>query len=197
MYRGIPSLYQTKRGKKLTKLPYIKSVEAIAKSKLFNIEKIELIFSNSKREYYEKLSGQRTGGVMVVPLTQDQTVLLIREYSVGFERYELGFVKGGLEKGELAEDAANREMREEVGYAAKEFILLKNVSVWPNYSSFETSIFMANRLYRDPLIGDEPEEIEILEWPVKNLDALRSRKDFTDARSLLATYLIQDYIKNK
>ncbi len=181
----------------MTKLPYIKSVEAIAKSRLFNIEKIELIFSNSKHEYYEKLSGQRTEGVMVVPLTEDQTVLLIREYSVGLERYELGFVKGGLEKDELVEDAANREMREEVGYAAEEFILLKKVSVWPNYSSFETSIFVASCLYRDPLIGDEPEEIEILEWPVKNLEALRSRKDFTDARSLLATYLIQDYIKNK
>ncbi len=56
---------------------------------------------------------------------------------------------------------------------------------------------MASRLYKDPLIGDEPEKIEILRWPIKNLGALRSRDDFTDARSLLATYLIQDYIENK
>ena len=181
----------------MTKLPCIKNVETIAESRLFNIEKIEVIFPNSKREYYERLSGHNSGGVMVVPLIEDHTVLLVREYSAGLERYERGFVRGGIEKGELAKDAANREMREEVGYASRELLLLKKVSVWPNYSPFETSIFMASSLYRDPLIGDEPEKIEILRWPIKTLGALRSRDDFTDARSLFATYLIQDYIENK
>jgi hypothetical protein len=32
-------------------------------------------------------------------------------------------------------------------------------------------------------------------WPLQQLDQLRGRDDFTDSRSLLATYLVDDYVR--
>ena len=176
----------------MTKLPVINRVKTVAKSRLFDIEEVELHFSNGTRAFYERLAGTGTGGVLVVPLVRGNMILLVREYSVGFERYELGFVKGRIENGESAEAAAVRELREEIGFDAKQLRLLTSVSLWPNYSPFQTFIFLASSLYESPLAGDEPEELETLSWPIENLASLRNRDDFTDARCLLATYLIEE-----
>ena len=48
-----------------------------------------------------------------------------------------------------------------------------------------------------PLNGDEPEVLETIPWALSNLEQLRRRNDFTDARCLLATYLAhQELVQN-
>jgi len=50
---------------------------------------------------YERLArGRSNGAVLIVPLLDDETVLLIREYSAGVHRYELGLPKGKVDVGE-------------------------------------------------------------------------------------------------
>jgi ADP-ribose diphosphatase len=155
---------------------------------LFEIEEVELHFSNGYQAHYERLRGS-TGGVLVVPVIEDDIILLVREYAVGVERYELGFVKGRVEIGESPEAAAVREMQEEIGFNARELQLLAAVSLTPAYSSHKTFIFLAMDLYESPLEGDEPEELETVPWALSDLERLRCRDDFTDARCLLATFL--------
>ena len=150
---------------------------------------MELYFSNGHRARYERLGGSGTG-VLVVPVTEEGKILLVREYAVGFERYELGFVKGRVENGESPQTAAAREMQEEIRCNAAEFQLLATVSLTPAYSSYRTFIFLANGLYESSLKGDEPEELTIVPWALVDLEQLRRRDDFTDARCLLTTYLI-------
>ena len=172
----------------MTKLPQIRSTSIVAKSRLFEIEDVELHFSNGHQAHYERLGGS-AGGVLVVPVTKGGMILLVREYAVGVERYELGFVKGRVEIGESPQFAAAREMQEEIGFDAGELRLLATVSLTPAYSSYRTFIFLAMGLYESSLEGDEPEELEIVPWDVSDLEQLRLRDDFTDARCLLATYL--------
>jgi ADP-ribose diphosphatase len=151
---------------------------------------VELRFANGHQAHYERLGGN-AGGVLVVPVTGEGMILLIREYAVGVERYELGFVKGRIESGESPQIAAAREMREEIGFDAGELQLLTTVSIMPAYSSYRTFIFLAMDLYESPLEGDEPEELQTVPWALSDLERLRQRDDFTDSRCLLATYLAQ------
>lgn len=160
----------------------------MATSRLFKIEEVELHFANGNQARYERLGGSACS-VLVVPIVEDDRILLIREYAVGVERYELGFVKGRVENGESPQLAAAREMQEEIGFDAGEFRLLATVSLTPGYSSYRTFIFLAMELYESPLEGDEPEELETVPWALSELEQLRKRDDFTDARSILATYL--------
>ena len=53
-------------------------------------------------------------------MLDDDTVLLVNEYAAGLERFELGLPKGRLDQDETAEQGANRELKEEVGYGARE-----------------------------------------------------------------------------
>lgn len=180
----------------MTKLPQVRSTRTVAKSRLFEIEEVELDFANGSRAHYERVVGT-AGGVLVVPVTEDDLILLVREYAVGFERYELGFVKGRVENGESPQSAAAREMQEEIGFNAIEFRLLAAASLTPAYSGYKTFIFLAMGLYESSLDGDEPEELETVPWALTDLERLRQRDDFTDARCLLATYLVYQELGRK
>jgi ADP-ribose diphosphatase len=72
---------------------------------------------------------------------------------------------------------------------------LTTVTVTPGYSNFQSWIFLASELSHDPLEGDEPEVLETQDWPINEFDALRTRQDFTDARCVLATYLVASQLK--
>jgi 8-oxo-dGTP pyrophosphatase MutT (NUDIX family) len=68
---------------------------------------------------YERLAGSAVpGAVVIAPLLDTRDILLVREYAVGLERYELGLPMGLLHGSETALQAANRELMEETGYAA-------------------------------------------------------------------------------
>lgn len=65
---------------------------------------------------YERMRPSPREAVMIVPVIGDHLLLLlIREYAVGTESYELGFPKGLIDLGEKVLEAANRELMEEVG----------------------------------------------------------------------------------
>ncbi|VFS31291.1 ADP compounds hydrolase [Escherichia coli] len=94
--------------------PTILNVETVARSRLFTVESVDLEFSNGVRRVYERMRPTNREAVMIVPIVDDH-LILIREYAVGTESYELGFSKGLIDPGESVFEAANRELKEEVG----------------------------------------------------------------------------------
>ena len=106
-------------------LPQVLDVRTIARTRLFHIEAVDLKFGNGHYAQFERFMGDGSGSVLVIPMPDAQHLLLLREYAVGCERYELGFVKGRIDAGESPRDAALREMREEIGYAAREIVELE------------------------------------------------------------------------
>jgi ADP-ribose diphosphatase len=94
----------------MTKLPTIHQIRTVASSRLFWVQAVDLEFSNGEQRTYERLANRGHGAVLIVPVLNDDTLLLIREYSAGTERYELGFPKGKVEAGEDLMAAANREI---------------------------------------------------------------------------------------
>jgi ADP-ribose diphosphatase len=171
--------------------PKILARRLVARSRLIHIEEVELEFANGVRRTYERIPAGDSDSVLVVPLLDPETLLLIREYGAGSERYELGLPKGVVERGEDALAAANRELQEEIGYAARDLRLLGQVSVVPGYIGHRSQIVLARALYPSRLPGDEPEPIEVVPWRLDAIDALLARDDFDEARALAALYLTE------
>lgn len=174
--------------------PKIQSRELIAKTRIFRIEEIALQFSNGEQRRYERLLGGPQGSVLVVPMLDADTLLLIREYSAGSHDYQLGFPKGRMEPGEDPLQAADRELREEVGYGARDLMLLKTMTIAPAYIQHHTHIVLARDLFPDKQPGDEPEPLEVVPWRLSDWRALMTQADLTEARSIAALYLTRDYI---
>lgn len=171
--------------------PEIRRIEIVAQSRLFRVEQLDLQFSNGREVRYERVAGTSRGVVLVLPLLDVDTLLLVREYGAGVERYELGFPKGRIEGDESPEAAANREIMEEVGYGARKLTPLKTLSLAPGYFTHRTQVILAEELYPASAEGDEPEELEVISWPLSNIQGLLQRDDFSEARSIAALYLLQ------
>lgn len=160
----------------------------------FQVQQLDLEFSNGERRLFQRLTGRGHGAVVVVPMLDDQTVLLVREYATGVHRYELGLVKGRIDAGEDAVTAANRELKEEAGYGARQLDVLRQLTLAPTYMSHQTTLVLARDLYPERLAGDEPEELEVVPWPLARLDALMLREDFSEGRSLAALFIAREWL---
>ncbi len=84
--------------------PTILNVETVARSRLFTVESVDLEFSNGVRRVYERMRPTNREAVMIVPIVDDH-LILIREYAVGTESYELGFSKGLIDPGESVSES--------------------------------------------------------------------------------------------
>lgn len=172
--------------------PEILERKIVARSRLFAVEQLQLRFGNGVERTYERLLTPPIPAVMVVPLVDPQTVLLIREYGAGVERYELSLPKGARDAGESVIATANRELMEECGYGARVLAPLTELTLSPGYMGHRIAVVLAEDLYPQRLAGDEPEPIEVVPWPLADIDGLLAREDFSEARSLAALYLVRD-----
>ncbi|GAM70264.1 ADP compounds hydrolase nudE [Vibrio sp. JCM 19236] len=171
--------------------PQILDKQEVARSRLFCIESLDLEFSNGEKRTYERMKPSGRNAVMIVPVTADGDLLLVREYAAGTESYELGFPKGLIDEGETEVEAANRELKEEIGFGANQFTPLKEVILAPSYFSSRMTLFLAKNLYPESLIGDEPEPLEVVKWPLAQANDLLTHLDFCEARSISALMLAQ------
>lgn len=177
--------------------PEILDSKLIARSRLFGIEELHVRFTNGEERTYERLRTPPIAAVMCVPLLDDDTVVLIREYGAGVEDYQLTLPKGAYEHGEDWQQAADRELKEEAGYGARRLTLLKQMTLSPGYMGHRIRVVLAEDLYEERLPGDEPEPLEVLTWKLSELDALVAREDVTEARVIAALYMVRDIVNKR
>ncbi|MBJ3815007.1 ADP compounds hydrolase NudE [Shimwellia pseudoproteus] len=176
------------------KKPTILNVETVARSRLFNVESVDLEFSNGVRRVYERMRPSNREAVMIIPIVDDH-IILIREYAVGTESYELGFSKGLIDPGENIYQAANRELKEEVGFGANQLTFLRRLTLAPSYFSSKMNILVAEDLYPESLPGDEPEPLPQVRWPLSDLMGLLDEADFSEARNVSALFLVREWLR--
>ncbi|MEZ8150854.1 ADP compounds hydrolase NudE [Vibrio splendidus] len=176
--------------------PEILGQQTVAQSKLFSIESLDLRFSNGVERTYERMKPSGRNAVMMVPITEQGDILLVREYAAGTERYELGFPKGLIDPGEQPNQAAVRELKEEIGFGANKLTPLKEVILAPSYFSSKMTLFIAEELYPEKLEGDEPEPLDIVRWPLAQAEELLTHLDFCEARSITALLLALRVLNN-
>ena len=176
-------------------LPLIHQRRVEKAGKRMEFELLDLEFSNGVRRTYSRMRTHGLGAVIIVPMQDDETVLLAREYACGLHHYEVGLPKGRLEQGESILDAANRELREEIGFGARDLRELTQLSLAPGYMTHVTHVVLARDLYPEKLEGDEPEELDVVPWPIADLQSLTAREDCTEGRTIAALYIARDYLR--
>lgn len=170
--------------------PKIVSVRTAARSRLFHIEAVELRFSNGSVREFERVAGSaQPGAVIIVPMLDQHTLLLVREYAVGLERYELSLPMGRVQNSETTLEAANRELREETGYAARQLRTLHTLALAPGILGYKMDVVLATGLFPSVSTGDEPEPLEVVDCPLDRLDELVARGGIADARTLAALFV--------
>ncbi|MCV2348362.1 NUDIX domain-containing protein [Paucibacter sp. Y2R2-4] len=125
------------------------------------------------------------GAVMIVPLLDDDRLLMERQFRYPMGRAMLEFPAGKLDAGEAPLVCAQRELLEETGYSAAEWAhagVLHNAIA---YSDEGIEIFFARGLKAGKQSLDEGEFLDIVTHSVGELDALAASGAMTDAKTLI------------
>ena len=177
----------------------MKSLPVIHESRLveprYQIEQMDLEFANGERRTYERIHGSGRPVVVIVPMLDADTVLLTREYAAGLHRYELGLPRGRVDAGETLLEGAQRELKEETGYGARELLILRSLSLAPTYMSHVAHVVLARDLFEERLEGDEPELIEVVPWKINDLHQLLTLEEFSEGRAMAALFLAREWLQ--
>lgn len=177
--------------------PEIINSQVVARSKYFAIEEMQLRFHNGEERIYERLQEVKTQSVIILPMLDASTIMLVREYAVGVNSYVLGFPKGRLERGESHMEGANRELMEELGHGARDLRVLTELTLAPGHLCHKITVVLAENLYKNRLLGDEPESLEVVQVSLDSLDELILRGDLTEARSLAALCILKSVLSKE
>jgi ADP-ribose diphosphatase len=181
----------------MPKPPEILARRPARDSRFLHVEEIDLAFSNGARRTFERLSATGMGAVFIVAMRDADTVLLVREYGAGVDRYELGVPKGRIDRGEGLLDAANRELKEEAGFGARTLTPLSVLSLSPAYMTHTAAVVLAENLYPERLPGDEPEPLDVVPWKLSELHLLLARDDVSEGRSIAALFIAREYMQGR
>jgi ADP-ribose diphosphatase len=131
--------------------------------------------------------------VAVVPLTDEGDVLMAVEYSPAFGREILTLVSGSIEEGEPLEEAANRELQEELGYRAGRLDFLGELHPF-KYLTTRLFAFLARDLVPSKLVGDETHPITQRSLPLSSFTELCRSGELHDAPAIAALSLTRAFL---
>ena len=116
----------------------------------------------------------------VLAITEDERIVIVRQYRPAVERYTLELPSGLVDPGETPAETARRELLEETGYEAGDVEVLGPMD--PDTGRLGNRIWacVAKGVVR--VDGRTPEEgIEVFEWPVEELYRATSEGRFDHA----------------
>jgi ADP-ribose pyrophosphatase len=124
--------------------------------------------------------------VAVVPLLAGKDVLLVRQYRLPAARILLEVPAGGVDAGESAEEAAQRELGEECGQQANRLERLGGFYASPGFCSEFMHVFLATDLRPVGAHPDPDEEIAVVRLALAEALRLVHRGEIQDSKSIIA-----------
>ena len=131
------------------------------------------------------------GAVMIVPLTDDGQLVVERQHRYPLDHVLLEFPAGKLDAGETSLHCAQRELREETGYVAREWAYAGLLHNAPAYSDEFIEIWFARGLVAGAQELDEGEFVEVLAMSEAELLAQSASGKLTDAKTMVGLLKLQ------
>lgn len=140
---------------------------------------------------------QHNGAAAIVPVDEDNNIIMVRQYRIGADRKLLEIPAGGINKGEDAYTAAVRELAEETGYKANEVRHLIDVHSAPAYTSECVYIYYARDLYEAQKNPDEDEIIEVEKYGIDELIDMIMNGDITDGKTIAGIFALKRVLQSE
>ena len=148
----------------------------------FNCDKVTL--PNGKEGTREMVS--HPGGVGVLPLTEEQDVLLVNQFRYPYHKELLEIPAGKLSAGEDPLDCGKRELKEETGATALDYKSLGRLLPSPGYTNEIIYMYLATGLSFGRMQLDKDEFLDVVKMPLKKAVELVFSGELEDSKTQTA-----------
>ncbi len=155
-----------------------------------HVDEVELIDgSKAIREIIE-----HDGGVTVIPVDENGDVYCVRQFRYCFGKSIIETPAGKLEKGEDPFECAVRELSEETGFTAEEYIYLGEFYPSPGYCHEKLYAYLALGLKKGNAHLDEGEYLDVIKYPLNTLVDMVMKNELCDAKTIIAILKAKMYL---
>jgi ADP-ribose pyrophosphatase len=174
--------------------------EHVDKQLIYDGKKLRLELHKLRNEETEKIHTREIvvhrGAVVVLPMIDENTVLLLRQYRYAVRQTLVELPAGTLEKNEDPMNCAGRELLEETGYLAGRMMLLGSFFASPGILTEKMYAFAALDLEQNQQALEEGEEIELAPTPWDEAIEMIRDGRIVDGKTI-ATLLMYDRFKRQ
>ncbi len=157
--------------------------------RLLSLRLDEVETPSGRRITYEIV--EHPGAVVIVPVTADGRVLLVRQFRRPVQSELLELPAGTRERGETPEACARRELAEEVGQGAGRWERLASFYTAPGVLSEEMHLFLAQDL--SPAEAErEEEDLRVESLPLSEARRRITGGEIRDAKSIIGILLVSE-----
>lgn len=149
--------------------------------KLF-VDQVEL--ENGETAIREMI--KHPGGVCILPLDEDNNVLMVRQFRYPTHKVLLEIPAGKLEYGENHRECGLRELKEETGCTCDEFTYLGNLIPTPAYDNEVIHMYLARGLHSGEQKLDDDEFLDVEKIPLDKAVEMVMSNEIADAKTQIA-----------
>ncbi len=158
-----------------------------------SVREDKVIRPGGKEGYFGVI--EMKAGSSVLALTQHNEVYLVKEYKYGIERDSTEVMSGALEAEETSLDAAKRELKEELGLEAIEWVDLGMVDPFTTVVRSPNYMFLAMGVKEGENSPDEGEVLEVIRVPFLEAVEMVMRSEITHSASCVLILKADKYLR--
>lgn len=140
---------------------------------------------------------EHDGGVTVIPVDENGDVYCVRQFRYAFGQSVLETPAGKLEKGEEPLACAIRELSEETGFTAENYVYLGEFYPSPGYCREKLYAYLATGLKKGQAHLDEGEFLDVEKYPLDTLVDMAMNNEIYDAKTIIAVLKAKKYLEMK
>ena len=138
---------------------------------------------------------EHPGGVTILPVDEDGTCYMVRQFRYPMGRMMLEAPAGKLERGEDPAECAVRELSEETGFTADKYVYLGANCTSPGFSTEILHIYLALGLHPGRSHPDAGEFLNVEKHALSELTDMIMRNEIDDGKTLIAVLKATKYLE--
>ena len=162
---------------------------------LLEVNSDEVLLPNGKTGNREWIN--HPGAVCCIPILPDGKIALIKQYRYAVKREMIELPAGKLDRNEIPEACALRELEEEIGYKAETLKLLTNIHPAIGFANENMWLYLAENLVKTELNLDSDEFLELLPTKLENAVEMVWSGKITDVKTIIGLLWAQRIFKTK
>lgn len=135
------------------------------------------------------------GASAVVAIDEDNRIIMEKQFRYALNDYLLEIPAGKLDAGEDPLVCAKRELEEETGIVASEWISLGTIATSPGFCNEVIHLYVAKGLSKGEIHWDEDEYVEVERYMFDELLQRIKEEKIKDSKSLSTLLLAMPYLK--